>query len=146
MIALDTNLLVYAHRPDTPEFGRASSAVASLLETSEERVGIPAPCIGEFLTVVTGRRLSSDPTPLTRALAQVDAWLNAPVAQVIGERAGYWPLLRGLLERSGFTGARIHDARIAAICLDHGVREFWTADRDYGWFPELRTRNPLVGG
>jgi uncharacterized protein len=43
------------------------------------------------------------------------------------------------------TGATVHDAKIAAICLSHGVTELWTADRDFGYFPELRTRNPLVG-
>jgi predicted nucleic acid-binding protein len=38
----------------------------------------------------------------------------------------------------------VHDARIAALCLQHGVRELWSADRDFNRFPALRTRNPLV--
>ncbi len=38
----------------------------------------------------------------------------------------------------------VHDARIAAICLAHGVSELWTADRDFSRFPELKARNPLV--
>ena len=38
----------------------------------------------------------------------------------------------------------VHDARIAALCLSHGVRELWSADRDFSRFPALRTRNPLV--
>ena len=42
------------------------------------------------------------------------------------------------------SGAAIHDARIAAICLDHGVDELWTCDRDFSRFPDLRTRNPLI--
>lgn len=37
-----------------------------------------------------------------------------------------------------------HDSAVAAICLSHGVTELWTADRDYSFFPTLRTRNPLV--
>ena len=41
-------------------------------------------------------------------------------------------------------GPLVHDARIAALCLDHGVHEFWTADRDFARFPDLRVRNPLV--
>jgi len=41
-------------------------------------------------------------------------------------------------------GPRIHDARIAAVCLAHGVTELWTADRDFSRFPALRTRNPCV--
>jgi predicted nucleic acid-binding protein len=35
-------------------------------------------------------------------------------------------------------------SRLAALCLDHGARELWTADRDFSRFPRLRTRNPLV--
>ena len=37
----------------------------------------------------------------------------------------------------------VHDARVAALCIAHGVTELWTADRDFGRFPDLVTRNPL---
>lgn len=36
------------------------------------------------------------------------------------------------------------DARVASICLGHGVNEFWTADRDFSRFLQLLTRNPLL--
>lgn len=42
------------------------------------------------------------------------------------------------------SGPRVHDARVAALCLAQGVRELWSADRDFGRWPELPTRNPLV--
>jgi predicted nucleic acid-binding protein len=39
----------------------------------------------------------------------------------------------------------VHDARIAALCAAHGVRELWSADRDFGRFSSSRTvRNPLT--
>lgn len=144
MIALDTNLLVYAHRLDTAEYSTAHSVLVTALGPVKERVAIAGPCVGEFLAAVTSPGLAADPTPMSRAVAQMDAWLSAPNVSLIGERSGTWPLLRGLIERSGVTGQRVHDARIAAICVDHGVRELWTVDRDFGRFPELRTRNPLV--
>jgi hypothetical protein len=53
-------------------------------------------------------------------------------------------VLAGLLETSGVAGAKVHDARIAALCLSHGVAELWTADRDFSRFPSLTTRNPLI--
>ncbi|NNK63615.1 MAG: VapC toxin family PIN domain ribonuclease, partial [Gemmatimonadetes bacterium] len=46
---------------------------------------------------------------------------------------------------SRVAGPRIHDARVAALCDYHGVRELWSADRDFTRFPDLRTRNPLAG-
>ena len=81
---------------------------------------------------------------MSAALDQVDIWVESPSLSLLGESAGTWPLLRELLIVAAVTGARVHDARIAAICLAHSVRELWTADRDYGRFPTLRTRNPLT--
>ncbi len=63
---------------------------------------------------------------------------------VIGEGLGHIDTLRRLALEGRVRGAMIHDAKIAAICLDHGVRELWTADRDYSRFPSLKTRNPVI--
>jgi hypothetical protein len=38
----------------------------------------------------------------------------------------------------------VHDARIAALCRLHGIREFCSADRDFSRFPDLPQRNPLI--
>jgi hypothetical protein len=42
------------------------------------------------------------------------------------------------------SGPQVHDARVAALCRLHGVRELWTADRDFSRFPGLKVKNPLV--
>jgi predicted nucleic acid-binding protein len=41
-------------------------------------------------------------------------------------------------------GGVIHDARVAAICVEHGVTQLWTLDRDFSRFPAIRTDNPLM--
>lgn len=140
MIALDTNLLVYAHRADSP-FNPAATAV---METLSDRWGIPWPCVGEFYSVVTHPRGYRPPSPPDAALEQIEAWLTAPSTLLLGERASTWPVLRTMLRSLALTGPRVHDARIAAICVDHRVSELWTVDRDFSRFPALRTRNPLV--
>ena len=144
MIAVDTNLLIYAHRKDA-EFHRAASHAVRELAESGDRWAIPLPCLGEFYSVVTGRRMFDPPSRPQRAVEQIDIWLESPSVAMLGEGPTTWAVLRALLLDSNVTGVRVHDARIAAICLSHGVRELWTADRDYGRFPALRTRNPLVG-
>ena len=48
-----------------------------------------------------------------------------------------------LLVAGRVAGPRVHDARIAAICRYHGVDELWSADRDFGRFPDLNVVNPL---
>jgi hypothetical protein len=42
-------------------------------------------------------------------------------------------------------GPRIHDARIAAVGLSHGVQAPWTVDGDFSRFPALEVENPLAG-
>ena len=106
---------------------------------------IPWPCLHEFIAVVTHPRIYSPPTPLAGALDQVEAWLESPSLVLLTETEGYWPELHNLLEQGRIAGAQVHDARVAAICLAHGVRELWTVDRDFGRFPTLTIRNPLVG-
>lgn len=143
MIAVDTNLLVYAHREDSPWHGEAYRLVAELAEETAAWA-IPWSCIHEFVAVVTHPRIFSPPTPLPRAIDQVDAWLESPTLHLLSEDPDYWRSLRPLLTAGKIVGPQIHDARIAALCLQHGIRELWTADRDFSRFPALRVRNPMA--
>jgi len=143
VIAVDTNLLVYAHRGDSP-WNQAAAAAVTRLAEGRAAWAIPWPCLHEFLAIVTHPRIYAPPTPLDRALAQVDAWLESPALVLLGEGAGHWGALRPLLAGGRVVGPQVHDARVAAICLDHGVAELWTADRDFGRFPDLAVRNPLI--
>ena len=141
MIALDTNVLLHAHRGESPFH---ATALEAFRRVTVRPWALPWPCLHEFLAVATHPRVYDPPTPMPEALATMDAWLTAGRAVVIGEGPGYFERLSGLLAASGVTGARVHDARIAALCLHHGVGELLTADRDFGRFPALKTRNPLV--
>lgn len=143
MIAVDTNVLVYAHREESRWHERAFFRLAELAG-GRESWAIPWPCVHEFLAIVTHPRIFDPPTPLAQALDQVDAWLEAPTLMLLAESRGYAEVLRAILERARAIGPQIHDARIAALCRFHGVSELWSADRDFGRFPGLRVRNPLV--
>ncbi|MGI8899786.1 MAG: type II toxin-antitoxin system VapC family toxin [Nocardioides sp.] len=142
MIAVVTNVLVYAHRSESPYHERALTELASLQQTPTSW-GLPWPCVHEFLATVTNSRTFRSPTPMPVALDAIAAVARG--AAMLGEAVDHLARLERLLDSSGVTGAKVHDARIAAICLSHGVTELWTADRDFSYFPELRTRNPLVG-
>jgi toxin-antitoxin system PIN domain toxin len=144
LIAVDTNILVYAHREDSPFHDAAGKRVTELAEGSGPW-SIPWPCVHEFLAIVTHPRIYAPPTPLSRALEQVDAWLESPTLLLLVESAEHWPTLRMLLTRGRIGGAQIHDARIAALCQQHSVRVLWSADRDFNRFAGLTVINPLVG-
>jgi hypothetical protein len=136
MIALDTNILVYAHREDAPFHQQAVRCVAEVAE-GRAAWAIPWPCLHEFLAIVTRQGIYRPPTPLSLALDHVDSLLESPTLVLLAESEQHWGVLRALLTTSKVTGARVHDARIVALCRQHGVRELWSADRDFGRFPGL---------
>ncbi|MBX6362696.1 MAG: PIN domain-containing protein [Gemmatimonadetes bacterium] len=143
MIALDTNLLVYAHREDSPWHEAAYERIRELAE-GRAPWALPWPCLHEFLAIVTHPRIYRPPTPLATAIEQIEAWLESPSVVVLAESNGYWDSLRSLLERGRIEGPQVHDARVAALCVHHGVTELWTADRDFSRFRGLSVRNPLL--
>lgn len=144
MIALDTNLLVYAHREDSPFHGAAARCISELAE-GRRAWAIPWPCIHEFYAVVTHPRIYVPATTRAEAIDQIEAWLESPTLVLLAESAAYFSRLKDLLETGKLAGPQVHDARVAALCLHHGVKELWSADRDFSRMPELLTRNPLIG-
>lgn len=143
MDAIDTNILVYAHRGESPFFAAASRILIDLAGKSE-RWAIPWPCLHEFYAVVTNAKIFAQPTPVAMALDQIAALLESPSLVLLTETDRHWAVLRDIMATTPVRGIKIHDAKIAAICLQHNVRELWTADRDFSRFPQLKTRNPLI--
>jgi toxin-antitoxin system PIN domain toxin len=143
VIAVDTNILVYAHRRDSEWHTRASTSIRELAE-GLSAWALPWPCVHEFIGIVTHPRIYGPPSSLKQTLDQVAAWAASPSVTLIAENADHWATLRGMLESSRAVGPKIHDARVAALCVAHGVRELWSADRDFSAFPAITVRNPLV--
>lgn len=143
MIAVDTNILVYAHRLEMPFHDRARELLDQALQTPEP-LAVPWPCVHEFLAVVTHPRIFREPTPVAMALDAITRLLRSLDGGCIGEGDGYLEILLDLVLPTKLQGPVIHDARIAAICRYHGVRELWSADRDFSRFPAVAVKNPLV--
>jgi toxin-antitoxin system PIN domain toxin len=145
VIAIDTNLLVYAHRPEMPFHERARQVLTEVVAASEP-VCVPWPCAHEFLAVVSNPRIFKDPTPMNVALDAVRRLFASVTGGFLAEGEGYLDVLERIALRALLQGALVHDARVAALCLFHGVRVLWSADRDFSRFPELTVVNPLPRG
>jgi uncharacterized protein len=143
VIAVDTNVLVYAHREDS-EFHSIAARSLRVLAEGKGIWALPWPCLHEFFSIVTHPRIFAPPTPLKAAIEQIDAWMESPTVALLSETGSHWTELRTLLVSGKVTGPRVHDARVAAICLQHGVRQLWSSDRDFGRFPSLTVVNPLA--
>jgi len=143
VIAVDTNILVYAHREDSPWHEAAYTRLSQLAE-GRSAWAIAWPCLHEFLAIVTHPHIYDPPTPLEPAIAQAEAWLEAPGLVLLAEADNYWVELRAAVLSGRVAGPQVHDARVAALCRLHGVDELWSADRDFGRYPGLKVTNPLV--
>ena len=146
MIAVETNVLVYAHRREVAEHSVAADLLRGLAE-GWDGWAIPWPCVYEFVSVVTNRRIwrGAASTP-AQAWSQLRAWRDSPSCRLIGETEDFFDLLERLARRPKVSGPVVHDARVAAICLAHGVEALLTRDRDFSLFPELVVRNPFALG
>ena len=142
VIAVDTNILVYAHRRDSPFHDAAARRVRDLAEGTTPWA-VLWPCIHEFFSIATHPRIYDPPSTTGQACAQIDAWLESPSLVLLGEGGTHWTTLRTLLTDGKVAGPLVHDARIAALCLASGVTELWSLNRDFSRFPALKTRNPL---
>lgn len=141
MLAVDTNILVYAEAPFSQFHEPARDLVTRLVERSDPWA-IPWPCVYEFLRVVTHPRFFIRPVPLEMALRDLNRLLKSPSLHLLSETSQHAELLDSLLRESGVTGNRVFDAHIAVLCIEHGVTELITADRDFTRFP-LKFTNPF---
>lgn len=143
MIAIDTNILVHAHRREASLHQPAFQEISALAQ-SLNPWAICYHSLIEFYAVVTQSRLWKTPSTPTQAFDQIHAWEASPALRILTDVENSLEQLESLVKAGKVQGAMIHDARIAACCLSHGVRELWTVDRDFSRFRALKVRNPLV--
>ena len=136
MIAVDTNVLVFADREELPLHDEALAALRKLAE-GQAAWALPMFCIGEFVRVVSHPRLFDPPTPPEDALESVENLLGSPSLRLLSPRKRFWPIFSRLVGESKVIGNQVFDAQVAAVCLEHGARTLLTEDRDFLRFPEI---------
>ena len=143
MIAIDTNVLVYALQPMAPQHGVALSLVHDLA-TGPAPWGLPFPCIGELFRVVTHRTFRPS-VPVAGVWHNLETLLASPTIQLLTPTTRHVALLKEVIEDGGATGNLIFDAQIATLCIEYGVREILTADKDFRRFSGLKVTDPFAG-
>lgn len=139
MIAVDTNVLIYAHRE---ECARHATALAELRGLAEDPApwGLPVFCLAEFVRVVTHRRVFDPPSELPAALEFLAALLASPSARLLLPLEGYAGDFLDACRAGDARGNLAFDAQIAAVCRQHGITTLLTADRDFARFERLTPR------
>lgn len=133
MIALDTNVLVYAHRAEMPLHRVAMKRLRDLVEGSTPWA-LPAFCIGEFVRVVTHARIFHPPTDLEPALEFIAHVLGSPSARLLVPGVTFPTLFAEACRAGAVQGNLAFDAQVVAVCREHGVTDILTEDRDFSRF------------
>jgi toxin-antitoxin system PIN domain toxin len=139
--AIDTNILVYSEMVSSKHH-RAARRLLTELAEGPIAWAIPWPCVYEFLRVVTHSRVFAPPVPLEIALHDLGQILGSPTLVLLSETERHAEVMLAVVNESEATGNLLHDAHIAALCIEHGVSELLTGDRDFSRFP-LRVANPF---
>jgi len=142
MIIPDVNLLVYAYNTDVPQHGKAREWWRQAMDSAEP-VGLPWMVSLGFLRLMTNPRVLARPLTAEEALERVRSWLARRQVQVVHPGPRHLDILAGFAVRQVLSTAVTTDAHIAAIALELGA-EVRSNDGDFGRFPGLRWRNPLV--
>ena len=143
MRAIDTNVLVVAHVETAPGYDIAHDLLTVLSE-GDLPWAIPWPCVYEFLRVATHPRIFESPLPLDHAIDSVARLLESPSLLLLSETNRHREVMERVVRRARATGNLIHDAHIAALCLEHGVGEIVTGDRDFTRFEDLSVIDPFA--
>ena len=137
MIAVDTNVLVHAHRRKSPRHEAASRRVIALAEGAGHWA-IPVFCLGEFLRVVTHSRIL-DPLSPDGACDAMQRLLASPSVELLLPGPRFPQMLADAVREVDAAGNLVFDAQIVALCREAGVRALLTEDRDFDRFPGFAT-------
>ena len=143
MIAIDTNLLVYAHRGRVPEHAAARAALERAF-AQPQGWGIASPCISEFWCVVTHPSCSGRPSRPDEAIAFIESLVAEGNGEIWLPGRDFGTRLMQLGSRLDVVGPRIFDLQIGLIAFENGASELWTHDRNFVGLPGLRIVDPLV--
>ena len=138
-MAVDTNVLVAAHREEMPKHEIARRRLRELAE-GPDPWALPVFVVGEFVRVVTHGRIFDPPTPLEEATTNLDNLVASPSLRLLHPSDRYWQLLREALAEADARGNLAFDAQIAAVCREHGAETLLTEDRDFRRFTGLDAR------
>ena len=133
MIAVDTNVLVYAHRAETDLHATAIRHLTELCEGNRPWA-LPAPCLSEYFRVVTHPKVFNPPSALAEALGFAKSVTNAPACRLLKPGKHYLDHFFSIMQEADARGNLVFDAQIVALCREHGVSRVLTNDRDFERF------------
>lgn len=138
----DVNVLIYAHRVESPEHERYAEWLTRLAG-GPEPFGLSELGASGFVRIVTNPKIWDEPTPLALALEFIARLRRRSTARLLTHGPDSWDIFAELCRAARARGKLVADAYHAALAIEHGC-ELVTADSDFARFPGLRQRHPLA--
>jgi predicted nucleic acid-binding protein len=143
--AVDTSILLLALRRTAPQHVAALSLLRSLAE-GRAPWGLPWPAVYEALAAATDPAAYHPPMTVAQARKDLAALLASPTLVLLSEGGRHSDVLDALLGSAAPAGAQLAGARVAALCLEHGVDELYSTDLDLMRYTGLRVTHPFLEG
>ena len=137
----DVNILVYAHRQDSPHHREALAWLEELIN-ADEAFAMSELVFSGFLRIATHPRIFNPPSPLEDALTFVAQIRSQPHCIIVFPGERHWAIFKRLCADVNAKGNLIPDAYHAALAIETGS-EWITTDRDFSRFPGLRWSSPV---
>lgn len=143
MIAVDTNLLIYAHRAATPQHERARQAIERAASLPKG-FGVAVFCLAEFWGVVTHPAAAGRPSSAAEVTAFFQTLTQHANMQLWSPKKDFGNRLLREASQLGVHGRRIFDLQIGITARDHGATEIWTHDAGFVALPGIVVIDPLA--
>ena len=140
MKLFDVNVLIYAHRVDTPRH-------VSVRDWFESEVnglaafGMAELVLSGFVRNVTSPKIFADPTPLDLALTEVEQLRQRSNFVPVRPEHRHFDIFMRLCREGNAKGKLVADAYLAALAIEHGC-EWISFDHDFARFPSLNWSKP----
>jgi len=140
MLLPDVNILVYAHREDSPHHVQSLQWLETLIN-SDEAFAMSELVLSGFLRIVTHPKVFNLPSPLNDALSFTRQIRNQPNCVIVSPQDRHWEIFSNLCKKANAKGNLIPDAYHAALAIETGS-EWVTTDRDFSRFSGLKWSTP----
>lgn len=140
-VLIDTNILLRLLEPTDPEYGLVRGAVEALAARGESLCFASQNLI-EFWNVCT-RPISKNGLGLTPAQTDERATLMESRFRLLPDNERVHAEWRRLVVAHSVAGVQVHDARLVAAMLAHGVPQLLSLnDRDFGRYSGISVVHP----
>ena len=143
MIFPDINLLIYAYDSGSKHHRICSEWLETTIN-SQVPVCFSWHTIFGFMRVATTIRMVSRPFTASEVMTIAEELMSVATAKMLEPGEKHFGIFRRLVDDTGISGARLSDAHIAALAIEHGATVA-SSDKDFRVFDGLSLMNPIAG-